>query len=71
MKCDRFLTLSLVLSLGLVFPPSLPSRTLTIRTIRSTSVARQYHSVLYLIRLLFEVFEKSIQSLEMLIACPE
>jgi len=26
MKCDRFLTLSLVLSLGLVFPPSLPAQ---------------------------------------------
>jgi len=26
MKCDRFLTLSLVLSLGLAFPPSLPAQ---------------------------------------------
>jgi len=26
MKCDRFLTLSLVFSLGLVFPPSLPAQ---------------------------------------------
>ncbi len=26
MKCDRFLTLSLVFSLGLAFPPSLPAQ---------------------------------------------
>lgn len=32
MKCDRFLTFSLVLSLGLAFPPSLPAQNLPATT---------------------------------------